>query len=790
MEKLVKKDKKTNRITWPDVYVLMRIYCPDLDKGGEDFLKVLSESLDTVLANKDDYESVPEDKNVRGHVFFLFNDDTVKGNSKENYDKYKAELRDKLNGKFGENGWKETPKLLENGMEPGNMGSAYSTYLVRKLFIDVAQNDNDIAVSLDQDDRLKPGALKNIAQSMCRDGIVVSPFRMKDPDNLDITDDGGKIHNKLSRKLSRRRASLMITKGKVTLPEKKYDRLFFPRGIHEWKELNQVIDNNRELRRKRKDAGRWNKKAGEHCVSELSSIGWTKAYTKKILKTYHDDLTQMMESRGGVKAFFNDHRAYEDFIDFYALLLKDVTITGTKEASHDYMKNPASITSSPKVEDFRDHRTASLIALIDLCYAKEKLDTKDYKFAELCDNYKIKLHRFVASKVYQIEAIIDQYNTDFLEKGNEKYADFGAKTHRGYFVSKLARLALGEKRPGLEQDNELFSFATSRTDASKDNFMDLFGEKVFNSVPYYKEVVSSSSPRHILRRSVAIEKDLRKKDKKRSSGEEKSVLTTGGKTPNQRRLTWLCRTRYIGLALLAICIYVLYCRISSIQEYQTILAALVALVGVIATIIENEIGKVKVLAADEEASVKLYYSEFQDFIRHLEANLKVMIQVRKEIASGRCHIENIHFDNLRWPASSSLFSDEMAKLIDRNRVDDFARLKVNIRNINNSASWLQQIAHNEQELQEALEWEITRHFGYLVNMYYLEKNEFCFPSPDEIDRYIHDNSIKNRLTSLFMDYEPADRKKEVERYIDRYNDDRRMKRAVLVEPLDAQTDGL
>jgi hypothetical protein len=782
MEKLVKKDKKTNTITWPDVYVLMRIYCPDLKEGGKDFLNALSESIDTVVSNKKDYP---------GHVFFLFNDDTAKENSEKDYGTYKAKLRELLNDKFGEDGWKETPKLLENGMEPGNMGSAYSTYLVRKLFIDVAQNDNDIAVSLDQDDRLKPGALKNIAQSMCRDGIVVSPFRMKDPDNLDITDDGGKIHNKLSRKLSRSCASSRITKGKVTLPEKKYDRLFFPRGKHEWKELGQVVCKNIKLFCKRFGAGFCNIFcAGKHCVSELSSIGWTKAYTKKILKTYHDDLTQMMESRGGVKAFFNDHRAYEDFIDFYALLLKDVTITGTKEATHDYMKNPASITSSPKVDDFRDHRTASLIALIDLCYAKEKLDTKDYKFAELCDNYKIKLHRFVASKVYQIEAIIDQYNTDFLDKGNEKYADFGAKTHRGYFVSKLARLALGEKRPGLEQDNELFRFATSRTDASKDNFTDLFGEKVFNSVPYYKEVVSSSSPRHILRRSVAIEKDLRKKDTKRSSGEEKSVLTAGGKTPNQRRLTWLCRTRYIGLALLAICICVLFFLISSIQEYQTILAALVALVGVIATIIENEIGKVKVLAADEEASVKLYYSEFQDFIRHLEANLKVMIQVRKEIASGRYHVENIHFDNLRWPASSSLFSDEMAKLIDRNRVDDFARLKVNIRNINNSASWLQQIAHNEQELQEALEWEITRHFGYLVNMYYLEKNEFCFPSPDEIDRYIHDNSIKNKLTSLFMDYEPADRKKEVERYIDRYNDDRRMKRAVLVEPLDAQTDGL
>lgn len=83
-------------------------------------------------------------------------------------------------------------------------------------------------------------------------------------------------------------------------------------------------------------------------------------------------------------------------------------------------------------------------------------------------------------------------------------------------------------------------------------------------------------------------------------------------------------------------------------------------------------------------------------------------------------------------------------------------------------------------MEDAIEWEIARYFGYLVNMYYLASNRFCFPTTDEIDRYMHENSIKNRLTGLFMDYDAKERLIQVNYFIDKYNDDRRMRRAVLV----------
>ena len=794
MDKIVKKNKKTGETHWPDVYVLMRIYCPDLEKS-EAFVDQLTEALSTVVKNKADYD---------GHVYFLFNDDTVRGDSVEMYSKYRSLLLDKINAFFKED-WRETEKETDD--EPGKKGSSYSTYLVRELFLELAQNDDDIAISLDQDDRLKPGAISNIARSMYRGGIVVSPYQMKDPEQLDITDDGGLIHNRLSRMLSCKMNSRRIIRGKVQIPEKKYDKLFRPHGKNERKEQWAIVKKNASLLLERCKCRGWNVYAGSHCISELSSLGWTKSYTKPPLEQFHRELKIMLESRGGVKEYFKGHRSYEDFIDFYMLLFKDIPVIGIKEKSHVYMKNPSSITSSPKVEDFRDQRTSSLITLIDLCYAKQRheelkkieLETDDFVFADLCENAKFKLQRFVASKVSQIEKIIDQYNTDYYKNGKDAFADFAAKTHRGYFISKLARLALGEKREGLKQDEDLFEDTTSRSDDSAKNFKDLFSEDTFNSNPYYHERVNASSPRYVLRRAVSIEKEKRKQRNKKEENPTKGDLLTGSVTPNQRRLKKLVIIRWIcvffllaGLAGLVLASPKVASALelegnkylSVIDEFQQLLAAFLALFGVIITILSNEIGKVRLLAEDEAATVKLYYSEFHDFIRHLEANVKVMIQIRKEIQDGCYRVQDIHFENLKWPASSSLFSDGMAKLIARDRVDDFARLKVNLRNINNSSHWLQELAHNGGELKEALEWEIARHFGYLVNMYYLDSHEFCFPSPDDIDRYIHENAIKNRITSLFMDYDAPERYKQVDYFIDKYNDDRRMKRSVLVQPVD------
>ena len=836
--------KENGHKVWPNVYVLMRIYfspsefseaekelrddhedrAKDIISGCLDKLNI---SLKSVRANREQYE-----KRCRegGRVIFLYNDDTPELGDKLN-DIYKECLNDKLTDCLGKERFIETSK---SGTEPGGMGSAYSTYLVRELFLSKAK-DCDVAISLDQDDIFMEGAVLNIVRKMPQGGIVVSPFRIEDKEHLDITDDGGRLHNHIARRMSCKCLSLRIIKGKCPFKDLTLEKMYFPHGCSEMRGLYQSFKKNflpcgkdNGIFWKRLGIKMSNLLVGNRNIAELSSIGWSKSYTKTALYQYHQDLKLFFylracennkvykKSETGLLQFLSDHRAYEDFIDFYMLLFEGIPISGIKQASHTYIKNPKSITSTPTVEDFRDHRTANLIALIDLCYAKKKellrLPENGERYGinwnvpgayqKLCDNFDIKLLHYIASKTYQIEEILAKYKDDFEEKGESKYADFSADTHKGFFINKLTRLALGENR-GSKQDKELFRFKSSRSATSKTNFEKLFSKENFNKIPQYGKLQENVSSKYVLIQASAQEGKLRKKYLKTSPKEDKvEKLTSGNVTPHTKqkkdlRLS-LYTTFFILLyfifsasGLLGDCFFIfstsgLLGDCLKIVKNTELIAAIIALGGVILTILANELFKIKALCQEESSTAKLYYSEFYDLIRHIEANLKVMVQIRKEIIEHSKYkasilVQDIHFDNLRWPENSILFSDEMAKLISRDRVDDFARLKVNIRNINNSAKWLEEQAHFQTDLLEPLEWEITRYFGYLANLYFLRDNNYRFPESDEIDKYLQEKSVLNRLTTLFISYRSSERLSMVNEFINKYFDDRRMKRSVLVK---------
>ena len=91
-----------------------------------------------------------------------------------------------------------------------------------------------------------------------------------------------------------------------------------------------------------------------------------------------------------------------------------------------------------------------------------------------------------------------------------------------------------------------------------------------------------------------------------------------------------------------------------------------------------------------------------------------------------------------------------------------------------------ELASKGEMTVEQLEWEITRYFGYLVNLYYMKDNSYRFPEQHHLGHYIHDNCIRFKLTELFLDYDPDKRYEKVEYFISRYYEDRRKKRAVLM----------
>ena len=695
----------------PNAYILMRVYFP---KGfSASFLDRFKNTLQSVKKNKMNYAK------HGGKLYLLIYDDT-KHNGWSEYRNHLLYIYSLLiSDEFAPNEY----RIIING---GN-GSAYATYNIRKAFLEWSDgNQNAFAVTLDQDDILKEEAVYRISQSMRRFGIVVSPFEMQDNGNLDITDDGGKRHNRLARRL----ANGAILRQDLPL---------------------------------------------------LSSIGWTKAYSRTVLERYHKDLTAFLETeRGGVEAFFLEHRAYEDFIDFYPLLYSDVHLTGTYYKTHIYIKHNDSITSSPSVEDFRNHRTASLIALIDLCYANKNATLENGERL-LCYDFDYKLFRFVSSKVYQIEHIIAKYRDNYICNGTNYYDEFAAQTHDGFFISKLCRLALGEIRSNNLQDKDLFKYSTGRGVNSQHNFETLFSTSQFNAIPEYNTKLEFASPRFVLRKAVAIEKSLVNKESTHKNDEDIAKLYGNNTPPQKKRLIFIgiIICSWVAIAAGAVWYFKTH---TDIANSQTLAAAIISVWLGIFTYLLTEQGKVNTLADEEASMQKLYYSEFTDFTRHLEANLKVMIQIRRQLIEkpSERQVESIHFINLKWPESSCLFSDSMAKIISKDRVDDFSRLRVNLRNINNSGDWLHSIDTSKTDIPPELEWEITRHIGYLLNMYYLAKHNFSFASQNELDMFVRENSIKNQLTGLFMEYTAKERSEQIRFFIEKYYDDRRMKRAVLI----------
>ena len=710
-----------------DVYVLTRIY--NSYTVGSKFEERFSKAAASVSENAKLYKD--------GTVIWMLYDDSPKEGGQPQHVK---ELM-KTCSSCGFNQEKGNLIYVQSEM-PGN--SAYASFCIRKQFLSIAK-ENDIAVSLDQDDELRPGAIKSIVENMPKNGVVLSSFTVIDDGGKDITGDGGKIQKKLTKYISKHR-----------------------------------IDNSTAS--KKDDSKKNNLKD----IFYASSIGWTKSYSRFAMEKNMEALESFLnEKRVSVIDYYSKHPAYEDFVDFYILLRSDITISATPDVTHTYYKHKEAITTNPDIDSFKLHRTAMLLTLIDLCYKEAD---------NLRPDFKQLLMRFVTIKVVDIERILADYRKDFND-GDNRYYTFAEDTHDDYFLRKLYRLSQGDNR-GKEQDKELFENAEPiRCDKTKDNFDDLFSCENINSIKVYHAEMKAADSRHVLQKAFIEENKFRTEELcwlKRIWEKEKQddKLNYDNKlTPNQTRY----RVMWVGLILwfLLIVGFALWAYVFK-KDTENFVTPILALMATVLAFLLNEQSKVHLLAREEVSKKILYFSEFEDLKRHLEANLKVMIEIRKQMEKGKVPAD-IHFTNLSWPQTSCLFSDDITDIIDKKKVDDFARLKVNLRNIQNSSLWLSKYVrepHTNEEICKAIDWEIARHIGYLMNIHYMQNNNFSFPSQNELDFYIREKHLKNYLAGMFMSYHGDDKDKDgrcqilrmkmVNHYLDIYYDDRRERRNVIL----------
>lgn len=701
-----------------NAYVLTRIYNDySAESNFKERFKAAAKSLsDNAKTYRD------------GKVYWMLLDDSPEGDL---YDTHWKALLDQC-AEAGFSSKKENLCYIRSA-QPGN--SAYASFQIREAFLSRTEEDSSaFAVLLDQDDELKKNAIKHIARKMTEKGVILLPFSVEDDGGKDNTGDGGKTQRKLAR-------AICLCK-----------------------------------------------RSGLKRICYASSMGWSKAYSRHAFEQYHKSLKGFLGDAG---EYFKEHPAYEDFVDFYVLLRKDITVSATTHKTHIYHKHSESITGNPDIDAFRLHRTANLLTLIDMCYAHH---------GELRDDFEQLLLRYITVKVVDIERILAGYRKDF-DNGNMAYSAFAENTQEGYFINELYRLAQGEYR--------------GETQA---NFNALFSCDNVNSIKVYHADLKHADSRHVLQKAYQEENKFRtekaliqdflffiafgcvfwltfmgkqikecvtkwwKKKIWKSKEKPKRINYDDKRTPNQKRyvLMWVLLILWffviVGFGLWAFDFK------NNRFNTDTYNSPVLALMATVLAFLLNELSKVHVLAKEEVSKKKLYFSEFEDLIRHLEANLKVMIEIRKSLSEGKIPA-GIHFINLSWPETSCLLSDDISKILDKKKVDDFARLKVNLRNIQNSSKWLSTYMlrpHTNEEIGEAIDWEIARHMGYLMNFHYLQNNQFQFPSQGELEYYIHEKHLKQYLTGLFMSYHgEGDRLTKVEEYLNLYFKDRRECRSVL-----------
>lgn len=215
----------------------------------------------------------------------------------------------------------------------------------REFFLKMADR-TDIAVILDDDDELRTDdALLDIVYAMTRNkaNLCLTSFESKGDLGLDITNNGGGVHNQVIKKFSRESIST-----------------FDPSLCH------------------------------------ASSIGWTKACGKEVISKYVALLKQHAKQHPGNS--YCDFQKYEDFPDFIMQLFKGTVITGVVEATHAYYKREGRITTTVCDEDFSFCRAKNLNLLIELVLLDENAfpDAEKAKQATL---------EFVLFKTCQIEDI-------------------------------------------------------------------------------------------------------------------------------------------------------------------------------------------------------------------------------------------------------------------------------------------------------------------------------------------------------------------------------------------------
>ena len=132
-----------------------------------------------------------------------------------------------------------------------------------------------------------------------------------------------------------------------------------------------------------------------------------------------------------------------------------------------------------------------------------------------------------------------------------------------------------------------------------------------------------------------------------------------------------------------------------------------------------------------------------------------------------------------------MMSDQMDSHIIVEEFKDLPRLRVNIRNINNSANYMEEYVdspdYSRAKMIEIIEWELARYVGYIANfMYFNEQRGFTFPTSfSNLDIYVQSQDILERIANNVKLTPGINKLQEVNRYYELYTLDKRVSKIVI-----------
>lgn len=474
---------------------------------------------------------------------------------------------------------------------------------------------------------------------------------------------------------------------------------------------------------------------GSECFAD--SLGWTKTYRVGVLREYYDDLLRYFKSYRKLQNFFIKHDAFEDFPEIINLCRNNVTVVWLNEYTHSYRKHQHSITAKTRKDDFKIKRPiylALLIGLYDLI--KDKLNGQSNTI----------IVRYCIIKMLTIENILAKFKI-------QRY---------GYFRRWLTRL-----------ENGAFlriSLSVFRNENVLRPFMEMVKE-----YPDAKDINLNKS-------NLSIVEELCKKEAVKGfvdvvgCMQEKSYRFQAKRFSRKYEIMGGLTVLLIGILLF---IFILFINDPEHEKVPKLMSAGgIALIGWVFTLYS----KFKKERENEEKLTNMFSDAVSELQRHIMANFKVLLEIHHSLTDEKIKPSKIHFSNLKVSSHSFFMSDEMDKYIVIDEFKELSHLRVHIRNINSSATHMEEYAGSESYdpniMLNLVDWQLAQHLGYLIGLMYFNENKiFHFPNKEQIEIFVKNRDVFESISNeIPKDYTG---KKTVQKIYAEYLYDRMNRRNIL-----------